>query len=295
METEARVSIAQGLAYEGKNGKPAKPVIELNRPFDGLPFVDHQYEGARFVSRGAQGVGDIDFKHIVDLINGDRNLLHTTLDEVKGNWDKGHAIAIVDGGKAMGYATLKLLPPKDKAEIDIEGSDKKIKEVIEIGAVMLDPALQGKRLASTLLESVMTLKIKEVRDDEAVFISITEVPEYPSALQSAARRLGITFTPTVHTDFEEISRRACDGCTLPGAINLKDGAVCPNRVTAQGINDLIAAKKFPVVPQNCVMYISRIDIDSPSLRKPLPTSAGVFYSRAHTNGNGTNGADHASI
>lgn len=292
MSTEIGVRMSELLATQVDRKDVVRPAIVLNRSMDGLPFVDHSYKGARFVSKGAQGVGDIDFTHIVSLINSDKKLLYTTVDDVKGNWDKGHAIAIVEGGKAMGYATLKILPPKDKAEIDIEDSDKKIKEVIEIGAVMLDPTLRSEGLSSTLLESAMTLKIKEVKDDEAVFISITEASNYPPALQSAASRLGIRFNPAIHTDFAEISKRACDGCTLPGAINMKDGAVCPNRVTAQGIKELLADKKFPDVPQNCVMFISRADIDRP-LRQAVPLNGILFNSKPQANG--ANGANHATI
>lgn len=280
METEVRMGITQRPIHEGKNGKPAKPVIELNRPIDRLPFVDFEYNGARFVSKGAQGVGNLDFQRISNLIAKEPDMSPRSESELETSWDSGLAVAVIKGKKIVGYSRLVekgSLTAKDETERKILGSEK-TRKVYEIASVIVDPEARELYLGGTMLKTVMSLRLDEVKKDEAVFISTTNVYEdsrFHTLLNSAALEFGIRFVPLVHTDLKEGIEVACEGCPA------NDKGSCLNRVTKENLLRL-GLGKFPKGRENCVLYISRAD--------ELRTLPVLFDSRVPTNG-----VNHVSI
>lgn len=301
MGIEAEVSAVQRFTYEGKNGRPAKPVIELNRPFDGLPFVDFAYRDFRFASKGAVNEGNPDFDYISGLIAEEAKegrMVAASADELRGSWERGEAAVGFLGGKTVAYTRVEKMSHQNgkEVEIDVLNSDKKIKTVWEVGSVIVAPDLQGEGLSSIVVAAAMTLKLDEIKRGEAVFTSITKVSKYPYALNSAARMLGIDFEAGVHTDYPTIARVSCF-CKPPFGEGLQLRPNCPARVSLSELRKYVETGEFPTNANRpkCVLFLSRTDIDTPPLRESPPSSADLLYPRAHTNGNGTNGPSHANI
>lgn len=280
METEVRMGITQRHIHEGNNGKPAKPAIELDMPIDRLPFVDFEYDGARFVSKGAQGVGNLDFQRISNLIAKEPDMSPRSESELETSWDSGLAVAVIKGEKIVGYSRLVekgSLTAKDETERKILGSEK-TRKVYEIASVIVDPGARELHLGRTMLKAVMSLRLDEVKKDEAVFISTTNVHEdsrFHTSLNSAALEFGIRFVPLVHTDLKEGVEVACKGCPA------NNKGSCLNRVTGGNLLRLVLGN-LPEGRENCVLYISRAD--------GAPHVTVLFDSRVPTNGD-----NHASI
>ncbi len=299
METEVGMGIAQRPTHEGKNGKPAKPVIELNRPIGGLPFVDFAYGDFRFESKRAVNEGNPDFDYISGLIAEEAKegrMVAASADELRGSWERGEAAVGFSDGKTVAYARVEKMSHQNgrEVEIDVLNSDKKIKTVWEVGSVIVAPDLQEKGLSSIVVAAAMTLKLDEVKRGEAVFTSITKVLKYRYALNSASRMLGIDFEAVVHTDYPTIADISCF-CKPPFGEGLQLTPNCPARVSLSELRQYVETGEFPTNANRpkCVLFLSRTDIDRPSLGKSLPSSADVFNSQPHVNGK--NGASHVSI
>lgn len=301
METEAGMGIAQIITHEGGNGRPAKPVIEINMPFDGLSFVDFAYGDFRFESKREVNEGNPDFDYISGLIAEEAKegrMVAASADELGGSWERGEAAIGFLGGKTVAYARVEKMSHQNsrEVEIDVLNSDKKIKTVWEVGSVIVAPDLQGEGLSTIVVAAAMTLKLDEVKRGEALFTSITKVSKYPYALNSAARMLGIDFKAVVHTDYPTIARVSCF-CKPPFGEGLQLRPNCPARVSLSELKQYVETGKFPTNANRpkCVLFLSRTDIDSPPLKKSLSSSADVFYPQPHANGNGIKGDDHVNI
>lgn len=262
-----------------------KPTIELQQRPDGPGYIDFTYKGARFASRRATNLPNLNFADLSRLIAGEDTMLHPSSEELRDSWEADNSVVAFDAeGKIMGHARLEDLPPKNNTEINMGGSEKEVKKVYEIGSVIVtgEEGVRGNGFASVLLEATMKLKVQEVKNGDAIFISTTKLvrdSKYMFALISAGKRLGIDFTPAVHTEFDEISKRTCI-CSHPFGQGRQLSDHCPARISEEGLRTLKDRNEFPDGERNCVLLIS-----NPSIDRPLTP----FRS------NGANGVSNANI
>lgn len=266
---------------EAANATP-RPEIELHQGAGGLPYVDFEYRGIRFASKGALGLDGLRFQNLAQLIEKEDTMLHPSAEELRNSWETASSVVMVKEGNIVGHARLEDLPSKDQAEIEIHKSNNKIKKVYEIGSVIMveEEGLRGNGFSSVLLEATMKLKAQEVLDGNAVFISTTKLVRggtYMFALLSAGKKLGIDFTSSVHTDFNEVSKRTCI-CSGEFGQGRQFGDHCPARISRRNLGILKQSNEFPVGKDNCVLFISNPNIDRP-LAKPLIEGEKVIFSK----------------
>lgn len=260
------------LVPEAVVTKSIRPIVEVRQSTDNAPFIDVNHNGLRIVSKGAQGVGSLDFKSLAHSIGCESEMLHPSAEELEASWETGNTIVVLTENRIIGHSRIEDLPPKDQAEIDIAGSEEKIKKVIEVGSVFVVPEERHQRFASVMLEATLKLAIAKleqqgIRQDQTAFIATTKGRDFRLAFISAGLRAGINFAPTIHTGFDEVSKRTCV-CTMPFGRGRQLDDSCPSRISDEG---LMKIKEDPAHPSDgsCVLLISNPNIDHPMV--PVPS------------------------
>ena len=199
-------------------------------------------------------ISDPDFSQIADIITSTKGMTPVADEDLEKSWRSGLAVSVFDGNKAIGYSRLKdkgVVFSRTEEEKNLLGSGESKRRVYEIASVFLGSELQGTGLGHTLLKSSMRLRIKEVLEGKAVFITTTELPNFAflSSLSKASSSLGIKFLPMVHTSISEIANAACGNCA---------GLNCAKRVLPIGIANFVNKGESPQEPNNCVLFYSRV-------------------------------------
>lgn len=267
----------RGMAHipeaKGDNvvGSIATPTIELGR-LSPIDFNDPK-SGARLVAAGASGIGSLSFGGIADLIARTPGMTNVDIRQLENSWREGLSILALRGERIVAHARLKvggIVTPKNEAEARILCSVIP-RRVYELASVISTPEERGSGLGPLVMEAALGLKIDEVKRGEAVYITTTEVANFPKGLQRAGMTHGIRFVPIVPTDVEGIGHAACGNCA---------GIICPKRVAPEGIRKLINSNEFP---ENCVTYMSVPNYDGELFQNGMASNPGF-------QANGKNGA-----